>query len=259
MKEFSNDPTEAIKEISSLFEMKLSIIQKDLVFLKKEIEKSSKLIQQGKHRDCIVKTLSKRVTEHINGFKKALKTHSENVELRKKRMTKYGEGVDELKTVGVVGALNDMDSLRSNYAMFSPQNTLNGLLPEGGVGIEKNTSLLRNRRPISSSAPNSSNMALPLDDKKTRGPGGYFAAFSRRAAPPAASSSSSSSNISGLPRSFSSQLSLQQQQQQQQVPMKQSTDRSRLEQAEKVESSIMQVPSASISIFCFNLHFDWSL
>jgi hypothetical protein len=37
MKEFSNDPTSAIQEISNIFQKKLEIVQRDLELLQKEL------------------------------------------------------------------------------------------------------------------------------------------------------------------------------------------------------------------------------
>lgn len=46
MKEFSNDPTAAMEEISDLFELKLKVIQKDLTVVKRQAE--GREVQQTK-------------------------------------------------------------------------------------------------------------------------------------------------------------------------------------------------------------------
>ena len=82
LSEFFIEPNLLLGSLVKSFEMKLALIQKDLGFLKNEIEKGTgKLLQQGKHRDQIVKALSKTVSGHVNCFKKALQIHIENSEI----------------------------------------------------------------------------------------------------------------------------------------------------------------------------------
>ena len=228
-----------MQEISSLFEMKLSLIQKDLGFLKNEIEKGTgKLLQQGKHRDQIVKALSKTVSGHVNCFKKALQIHTENSEQRQKRVTKYGEGVDQLKSVGVAGSLSNLDNHKSSYAMFAMQKKVDTNLPENGIQLEKHTSL-RNRKPAPSLASASTSGENGTEDNDTkklhpppRGTGSYFSNYGRKYPPTAAHST------------YTQQVHHHQHaQQQQQLESRTNkvSDDFRLRQAENVEASIMQV------------------
>ena len=213
--------------------------------LKKAVELGcGKMAQLAKHRDHIVKALSKTVSGHINAFKKSFKAHSENVEQRKRRVNKYG---DEIKSVGV-------DGLGANYAIFSLQNNYQASLAENGIGIEKNNNLRQRRTtPNDSSNCNSGEnteallnlpqnnlhnikSAVNTDDdnqkQKYRGGTGYFAAYTRR--PPYTGNRSQASNMFPVAP------------QPQQTMMMQETktrnaDDYRLKQAEKVETSIMQV------------------
>eukprot|EP01038_Epipyxis_sp_PR26KG_P006819 gene6819-9336_t len=132
-KEFSNDPTEAMEEIASLFEQKVEQVQRDLAYLKSEnaklLQRSQK--QQSSHRSLIIESLSKTMTDHINIFKKSLKIHKENVELRKKRVTRYGQGYDQIR--------NNTDS--GKYAMFTNTNQSPPTSGNGNTGDH-----LRNRK-----------------------------------------------------------------------------------------------------------------
>ena len=241
-----------MQEISSLFEMKLALIQKDLGFLKNEIEKGTgKLLQQGKHRDQIVKALSKTVSGHVNCFKKALQIHIENSEQRQRRVTKYGEGVDQLKSVGVACSLSNLDNHSSNYAMFATQTNAGINIPENGIQLEKHTSL-RNRKPTAPSGSSALDGRISgggiredstenNDTKKLhppRGVGSYFSNYGRKYPSMAAHTTTTTYSQQVHP----SQHGQQQQQQQLESRANKVSDDSRLRQAEKVEASIMQVP-----------------
>ena len=226
-----------MQEISSLFEMKLSLIQKDLGFLKSEIEKGTgNLLQQGKHRDQIVKALSKTVSGHVNCFKKALQIHTENSEQRQKRVTKYGEGVDQLKSVGVAGSLSNLDNHSSSYAMFAMQTKVDMNLTENGIQLEKHTSL-RNRKPAPSitSGGRQEDATEDNDTKKLhpppRGTGGYFSNYGRKY--PTAAHTTYTQQVHNNQHAH--------QQQQLESRTNKVSDDFRLRQAEKVEASIMQV------------------
>ena len=238
-----------MQEISSLFEMKLTLIQKDLNFLKSEIEKGTgKLVQQGKHRDQIVKALSKTVSGHIGIFKKALQVHNENTEQRQKRVTKYGQGVDQLKPVGTTSsAVGNIEQLGTTYAMFAPQNNFNSALLESGIGLEKQNSLRNRKPPPSVSSKNEtlsdnnsskhdnstkkpSNLNDNFNDEKkihSRGGTGYFSNYGRRKNIPETSIYQDHQPQQKLQQVSSSKLKVK--------------DDSRLKEAEKVEASIMQV------------------
>lgn len=180
MKEFTNDPTVAMQEVSDLFEKRLAILQNDLNFLKKEASTSSSsssssflsynnnISQVSKHRDLVIQSLNKILGEHIASFKKALKVHSDNVEQRKKRVIKYGQGLDLLKagssnisTTTITTSSNssslDNSSRNSNlglsgYAMFSVKQNYES---SDSIGIQ---SELRNRKFVNSTNPIDNNL-----------------------------------------------------------------------------------------------------
>ena len=234
-----------MQEISSLFEMKLALIQKDLGFLKNEIKKGTgKLLQQGKHRDQIVKALSKTVSGHVNCFKKALQIHIENSEQRQRRVTKYGEGVDQLKSVGVAGSLSNLLNHSSNYAMFATEMNAVINIPENGIQLEKHTSL-RNRKPTAPSGSSAFDGRISgggrredstenNDTKKLhppRGVGSYFSNYGRKY--PTAAHTTYTQQVHNNQHAH--------QQQQLESRTNKVSDDFRLRQAEKVEASIMQV------------------
>mmetsp|Transcript_1940 Transcript_1940/g.3194 ORF Transcript_1940/g.3194 Transcript_1940/m.3194 type:complete len:410 (-) Transcript_1940:27-1256(-) len=110
-KEFSNDPTAEMQEISSSFQGNMLTIQKDV----SRLDKEAVIVGQGKeaveHRKLIVQNLKKMLTNHVSAFKNAVKVHAENVEQRNKRVGgKYGQ-------VSAVSAMNSESA--SKYAMFS--------------------------------------------------------------------------------------------------------------------------------------------
>eukprot|EP01032_Pedospumella_encystans_P016217 gene16217-18510_t len=110
-KEFSNDPTAEMQEISSSFQGNMLTIQKDV----SRLDKEAVIVGQGKeaveHRKLIVQNLKKMLSNHVSAFKNAVKVHAENVELRNKRVGgKYGQ-------VSTVSAMHSESA--SKYAMFS--------------------------------------------------------------------------------------------------------------------------------------------
>eukprot|EP01032_Pedospumella_encystans_P009180 gene9180-10834_t len=110
-KEFSNDPTAEMQEISSSFQGNMLTIQKDV----SRLDKEAVIVGQGKeaveHRKLIVQNLKKMLSSHVSAFKNAVKVHAENVEQRNKRVGgKYGQ-------VSAVSAMHSESA--SKYAMFS--------------------------------------------------------------------------------------------------------------------------------------------
>eukprot|EP01041_Mallomonas_annulata_P011068 gene11068-23132_t len=98
-KEFSNDPTAAIAEISDVFQSKMVAIQGDLQTLKRMLESQnhhySWTNHQKQHYKLMLDSLQKRASEHLELFQNAVRTHSENVESRKRRVVKYGQGQEQ--------------------------------------------------------------------------------------------------------------------------------------------------------------------
>jgi syntaxin 5 len=118
-KEFSNDPTEEMTEISDLFHKKVSFIQREFEKLKLMMDNKNQQMsggqQQMQHYKLLMQALNKRHLVHIESFKTSLKIHSEHVQQRQKRVVKYGQGQDQVR-VGVKGG---MDNTSQSYAMFS--------------------------------------------------------------------------------------------------------------------------------------------
>ena len=121
-KEFSNDPTQEMTEISDLFHMKVALIQTDFQLLKQMTEVkvqtgASEGQHQMQHYKLMMQTLNKRHLAHVEAFKAALKVHSENVKQRQKRVGKYGQGQDQVRAslVGTGTSSSSSSSSGSNH------------------------------------------------------------------------------------------------------------------------------------------------
>lgn len=90
MKEFSNDPTKHITELSQIFEQSIQQIQLKNQKLKIFIDQSTSSNQILQHYRLIQQYLSKAVTNQVTSFKHALKEHQKHIEERNKRIEKYG-------------------------------------------------------------------------------------------------------------------------------------------------------------------------
>ena len=132
-KEFSNDPTQEMTEISDLFHMKVALIQTDFQLLKQMTEvKVQTAASEGQHQmqhyKLMMQTLNKRHLAHVDAFKAALKVHSENVKQRQKRVGKYGQGQDQVRAslVGTGTSSSSSSSSTGNSNTPNPeQNTGN--------------------------------------------------------------------------------------------------------------------------------------
>lgn len=118
-KEFSNDPTVAMGEVSALFHKNIGLIQFETKTLKKSAENdSNKEVDkhhQQQHYKIILQTLNKRQSEQVEFCKTALKTHSEHVKQRQLRVNKYGQQ-DGLK---IGNNSSNISKNSSSYAMFN--------------------------------------------------------------------------------------------------------------------------------------------
>ena len=241
MKEFTNDPTLAMQEISDLFEKRLAMIQNDLNFLKREennipasssfMSCNSTISQLQKHRDLVIQSLKKVLSEQISSFKNALKVHSDNVEQRKKRVTKYGQGLDLLKagsssTTTMHTNNISTDATRNNsglagYAMFSVKQNFES----ESIGIH---SELRNRKNPTTveniNYDNNSNNKLKVNEKATDS----YSKFKKN-------------DDRNIYHSNSNKHQNFSQVQQMQEYKSKPKDTTRLRNAEKVEASIVQV------------------
>lgn len=243
MKEFSNDPTMNMQELSVQFEMKIKYIQGSLQRLKQLTEKVSNISQDHQHRQLIVQYLSKIISNHVQGFKLALKEHAKHVEERNKRVQKYGN----ISSASQSSLLADT-SHTGKYAMFSNVG-LNDSSPL--VHIEKNHAL-RNRRGgpsiVSGSHSDMSdregnsmiNNNQEDNNDKDKGKSAFM-----KYEPPRSSLfhqhvSSRSAGTSSGKHSYSHQHQSPYQQQQVQAPKPISTE-TRFRHAERIESSIREM------------------
>ena len=131
-KEFSNDPTQEMTEISDLFHMKVALIQTDFQLLKQMTEvKVQAAASEGQHQmqhyKLMMQTLNKRHLAHVEAFKAALKVHSENLKQRQKRVGKYGQGQDQVRAslVGTGTSSSSSSSTGSSHAPNLEQNSGN--------------------------------------------------------------------------------------------------------------------------------------
>jgi hypothetical protein len=125
MKEFSNDPTKQMMELSSLFESKVHFIQRNLQQLKLLIDKSTDSSQNVQHHRLIYQYISKLLSTQSQIFKNALKVHKQHTDERNKRVEKFGGstitpsssvGAAAPSSGGTTGAL--IAEASSQYAMF---------------------------------------------------------------------------------------------------------------------------------------------
>ena len=124
-KEFSNDPTQEMAEISDLFHMKVALIQTDFQLLKQLTEikvQASNGQHQMQHYKLMMQTLNKRHVMHVDAFKAALKVHSENVKQRQSRVGKYGQGQDQVRAA-LLGA-GEQPAAQSSSASTSSNTPL---------------------------------------------------------------------------------------------------------------------------------------
>ena len=96
-KEFSNDPTSEIGEISEVFNSKAQQVQRDLAVMKKNPGGAygfggsiCRGPQQQQHFKLILESLNKQQSTLLTSFQSSMKKHASNVEMRNKRVGKYG-------------------------------------------------------------------------------------------------------------------------------------------------------------------------
>jgi hypothetical protein len=123
-KEFSNDPTVEMSEISDLFHLKVGVIQKDFDLLKQLMDGLQQGFGQGQqltqHYKLMMQTLNKRHVSHVEAFKSALKVHSEHIKIRQQRVNKYGQGMDQVRA-GTMMAIAGSSGASSSAAQTHTQ------------------------------------------------------------------------------------------------------------------------------------------
>lgn len=117
-KEFSNDPTSEMTDISSSFHSKVLLMKRDLELLKSicsndDRSRSRVGSQQAVHYNIMTETLSKSLSKQVQLFKIYLNKHTENVKKRQQRVQKYGSNN------GSDTSSNSFGIERQQYAMFS--------------------------------------------------------------------------------------------------------------------------------------------
>jgi len=112
-KEFSNDPTAAMSEISDLFQRKVTSVKSDMEQLKRLSEQGMVGLDAGgphqhQHYKLIFHALNKRMMKHIESFQSAVKLQSTHVEQRTKRVAdKYGQGASQISRYAAVKETKD--------------------------------------------------------------------------------------------------------------------------------------------------------
>jgi len=117
-KEFSNDPTVELGEMSEVFQTKILYVKSTLDSLKKQVEDISNYRQfqlQQQHYKLILESMTKRLAECCETYKNAVKLRSEHLKQRQERVDKkYGQGLEQLRASSTINTTN------KSYAMFSP-------------------------------------------------------------------------------------------------------------------------------------------
>ena len=148
-KEFSNDPTSDMAEISGLFQKKVAVIKGDMEQLKQLADSGAAQENSGPHQQqhyrLVFQALNKRMLRHIDSFQQAVKLQAALVEQRVRRVSdKYGQGTAQISRYAATKEVNlagSKDSPMSkgghghpgvngigappavpNYAMFAPRS-----------------------------------------------------------------------------------------------------------------------------------------
>jgi t-SNARE complex subunit (syntaxin) len=126
-KEFSNDPTAAMSNITESFQTRIAASQADMISLKRTIDENrSANGQQQQHYKLISEALQKKLSGHVSDFQSSIKLHMSHVNQRQARVMKYGQ----TQTISVEGPLasvptggikgRETEAVGSNgYAMFT--------------------------------------------------------------------------------------------------------------------------------------------
>lgn len=152
-KEFSNDPTGEMGEISEVFNAKAQQVQKDLVVMKRNSGGASgygvsgaRGAQQQQHFKLILESLNKRQSSLLASFQSSMKKHTSNVELRNKRVGKYGAAASLGSTADSSNAKQafggEREESKETYAMFS--NSGPSLRPSASLRLQQQRSLQSN-------------------------------------------------------------------------------------------------------------------
>mmetsp|Transcript_8476 Transcript_8476/g.14377 ORF Transcript_8476/g.14377 Transcript_8476/m.14377 type:complete len:399 (-) Transcript_8476:654-1850(-) len=102
-KEFSNDPTAELNEISQTFQQKLVSIKRDLEALdglamrQKQQRHGRGGAHAEQHWTHILSGLQQQVSADIDTFQKSLRQHGQQVQQRESRVTKFGQGNDQVR------------------------------------------------------------------------------------------------------------------------------------------------------------------
>ena len=109
-KEFSNDPTQAMADISQQFQEGVSCVQADLGRMKGLADtaishnaSAGALHQQQQHHKLLSQDLHKRLARHVEAFQAAVKTHTLHVHARNKRVDRYGAAAKAAPLLDVAG------------------------------------------------------------------------------------------------------------------------------------------------------------
>jgi hypothetical protein len=228
MKEFSNNPSEAMTELSSIFETRMKLVQESLLRLKTELDATSEIAHSTQHYRLVLQSLTKMIQLQVITFKRSLTSHAKHVEQRQKRIHKYG-GL--LSNALFDQSMDQKSGSGSKYALFSSEPiTAPSILPlNGTLHAEKHLSILRNRKGCSItnvSIPSSAVNIADSEKKMTicRTPTPCSSSVPRRETTRA---------IHNVPDATPYSL--------QALRLKKSNDNTRLQQAHKTEQSIQQV------------------
>ena len=118
-KEFSNDPTTAMAEISHQFQEIVASVQTELARMKNISDvassSSSSLHQHQQHHKLLSQGLQKRLAGYVDIFQNAVKTHTAHVQARNRRVDRYGVSNTSVPVIAP-------NSSAPGFAMFQAPN-----------------------------------------------------------------------------------------------------------------------------------------
>jgi len=145
-KEFSNDPTEAMAELSQQFQEGVSSVQQDLGRMKglEDTAVSERLTgvalhqqqHQQQHHKLLSQGLHKRLAGQVADFQAAVRTHTLHVQARNKRVDRYGAAAKTAHATmasaaaAAGGASSSSSSSSAAFAMFQAPRGALALVPQ---------------------------------------------------------------------------------------------------------------------------------
>jgi len=157
-KEFSNDPTAAMKNVSDSFQVRISAAQMEMIMLKRLIDDNiTTNTHQQQHLKFIAESIQKQISGHVSTFQSSIKTHMSHVQERQRRVMKYGQ----TQTLSVDASAPPS---RTDSGSISSSST-----PSAGPGSGGGGYAMFSKLPSAKSAGSSSTAATAEADQSSSG------------------------------------------------------------------------------------------